>query len=135
LFRKGWPHEESVRVPLLVRHPAERARRDDAAVSLLDLPAMAVAWAEGRAWTCARTAAKISMLCVVRLPHQCDRLWHGVRTARWKLVLNADPSAGSGQAGSPWLFFDLENDPLELRNLTADPARAKEIAELRALVS
>ena len=38
LFRKGWPHEESVRVPLLVRLPRGRAKASDEAVSLIDLP-------------------------------------------------------------------------------------------------
>lgn len=124
LFRKGWPHEESVRVPLLVRHPAETPRRDESAVSLLDLPAMTIAWAEGRAWRCARQSAEISMPSVVRLPQQCDRVWHGLRSPARKLVLNAD--------GTPWLFFDLERDPLELRNLAADPAYAAEMAAMKS---
>lgn len=122
LFRKGWPHEESVRVPLLVRHPREMARREDAAVSLLDLPAMTRAWAEGRTWGEKRTHAAISMPSVVVLLQQCDRVWRGVRTPTRKLVLNAD--------GTPWLFFDLERDPLELTNLAGDPRWAAEITAL-----
>ena len=47
-----------------------------------------------------------------------------MRTATRKLVLNDD--------GSPWLFFDLERDPLEQVNLAGDAARAGEIAALRA---
>ncbi len=109
LFRKGWPHEESVRVPLLVRHPALAPRRDDAPVSLLDLPAMTRAWAEGQAWRCPRRTAEISMPSVVRLPHQCDRVWHGWRSPERKFVFNAD--------GTPWLEFDLRADPFEQRNL------------------
>lgn len=110
LFRKGWPHEESVRVPLLVRGapgsiPGDRS---NAAVSLIDLPAMTRAWAEGRAWTCQRDRAAISMPSIVALPHQCDRVWHGWRSSTRKDVFNAD--------GSPWLAFDLANDPEELRN-------------------
>ncbi len=124
LFRKGWPHEESVRVPLLVCTPEVTPRRDDATISLLDLPALTLSWAEGRAWKCASDAANISMPSVVALPHQCDRTWRGVRTATRKLVLNDD--------GSPWLFFDLERDPLEQVNLAGVAARAGEIAALRA---
>lgn len=98
LFRKGWPHEESVRVPLLVRGAVERgagraergARVSDEAVSLVDLRAMALAWSEGRAWTCPRERAEISMPCVVALPHQCDRVWRGWRSATEKRVFNAD---------------------------------------------
>jgi arylsulfatase A-like enzyme len=137
LFRKGWPHEESVRVPLLVRRPQDGRmtmgeRRDDA-VSLVDLPRMLLAEiekqkveSEKRRFEPGVHFAHISMPSVVRLPQQCDREWRGVRTKTRKLVLNPD--------SSPWLFFDLENDPHELCNLAQDPARAREIAELRALV-
>jgi arylsulfatase A-like enzyme len=98
-----------VRVPLLVRHPALAPRRDDAPVSLLDLPAMTQAWAEGRVWHCPRRTAEISMPSVVRLPHQCDRVWHGWRSPERKFVFNAD--------GTPWLEFDLRADPFEQHNL------------------
>jgi arylsulfatase A-like enzyme len=130
LFRKGWPHEESIRVPLLVRLPPGGARgRSEALVSLLDLPRWARDWAGG-AGAAAPAAAcpdgqAISMPSVVRVPQQCDRAWRGVRTRERKLVLNAD--------GTPWLLFDLDRDPLELSNRAGDPARAGEIARLRAL--
>jgi arylsulfatase A-like enzyme len=92
LFRKGWPHEDSVRVPLLVRGApgGGRGGRSNAAVSLLDLPAMALAWSEGRAWDGAPERAEISMPCVVDLPDQCDRVWHGWRSAKEKKVWLAD---------------------------------------------
>ncbi len=138
LFRKGWPHEESVRVPLLVRAPGVKARQDDAAVSLVDLAGMTAGWTEigvgevsdlpwlGKGGSETRpTSAKISMPSVVALPHQCDRVWRGVRTRTRKLVLNAD--------GSPWLFFDLERDPLEMKNLADEAASSGEIEELRRL--
>jgi arylsulfatase A-like enzyme len=108
-FRKGWPYEESVRVPLLVGGLKDGSRRAEEPVSLLDLPAMTRAWAEGRAWSCERDHAVISMPSVVALPHQCDRVWSGVRSATRKQIFNAD--------GSTWLEFDLENDPLEAVNL------------------
>jgi arylsulfatase A-like enzyme len=160
LFRKGWPHEESVRVPLLVRARGAggagggsggRGGRGGAvsaaAVSLVDLPRMMLSLVEhgglfgaegggpgvgagGGAGVGAGGGpgfARISMPSVVHLPHQCDRVWRGVRTARRKLVLGAD--------GSPWLFFDLERDPLELRNLAADAGRAAERERLRAQVA
>ena len=101
LFRKGWPHEESVRVPLLVRGAHELqgagsgergAEISEAAVSLIDLPAMTLAWGEGRGWSCPRNRAVISMPSVVRLPHQCDRAWRGWRSAAEKRVFNADGS-------------------------------------------
>jgi arylsulfatase A-like enzyme len=66
------------------------------------------------------------MPSIVDLPQQCDRAWRGVRTKTRKLVLQVD--------GSPWLFFDLENDPHELHNLAQDAARVREMADLRALI-
>jgi arylsulfatase A-like enzyme len=62
------------------------------------------------------------MPSVAPFPLQGDRVWRGVRTATRKLVLNAD--------GTPWLFFDLDADPLEMCNLAADPKRGREMAEL-----
>ena len=123
LFRKGWPYEESVRVPLLVRRPGVTPRREAAAVSLLELPAMTLAWADRIAPPPASAHSLISMPSVVALPDQCDRVWRGLRTPARKLVLNAD--------GTPWLYFDLEQDPGEQRNLASDPARAAEMAALR----
>ena len=108
-FRKGWPHEESVRVPLVVR--GEGAGASDALVSLLDLPEMTRAWSRGQTWQCERAAAPISMPSVVALPDQGDRVWAGWRTATEKRVFNED--------GSPWLSFDLGDDPEELRNRTS----------------
>jgi arylsulfatase A-like enzyme len=125
LFRKGWPHEESVRVPLLIRIPNTPARTDRGAVSLLDVHAMTCAWAEDRSVVAGQEFSRISMPAVVALPHQCDRAWQGVRSSTRKLILDDN--------GSPWLFFDLERDPWELRNLAAEPELAKEIQELRQL--
>jgi arylsulfatase A-like enzyme len=126
LFRKGWPHEESVRVPLLVSAPGVPPRTDPAAVSLLDLPAMTRQWSEGAVPLMERDHCTISMPSVVALPHQCDRVWRGVRSATRKLILNADDS--------PWLFFDLERDPWETQNLVTDPGRADEIGQWRERV-
>jgi arylsulfatase A-like enzyme len=127
LFRKGWPYEESVRVPLLVRAPgSERERHgvcDPALVSLVDLFGLTLSWAGGGHPKLSRESQQISMPSVVRLPHQCDREWRGVRTQTRKLVLGAD--------GAPWLFFDLERDPGEEVNLRDDPARGAEIAEFQ----
>jgi arylsulfatase A-like enzyme len=126
LFRKGWPHEESVRVPLLVRHPVQPPVRNKARVSLLDLPAMTQAWAVGATWVCPRDHALISMPSVVALPDQCDRVWRAVRTTEHKLILQAD--------GEPWLFFDLANDPDEMRNRVHDPSAQADISRLCEVV-
>lgn len=127
LFRKGWPHEESVRVPLLVRGPRGETGRSDDAVSLIDLPAMTLAWASGKRPPSPAAHAFISMPSVVPFPHQCDRVWRGVRTPQRKLVVNAD--------GSPWLFFDLEKDPGEQNDLSGNPVHRAEIAALAQLIA
>ncbi len=128
LFRKGWPYEESIRVPLIVALPAgvasAAAGRAAEVVSLLDLPAWTLAWADGRPVAADGSGREISMPSVVPLPHQCDRAWRGIRTRTRKLVCRSD--------GSPWLFFDLAEDPFEEHDRSADPARRGEIAELRS---
>ena len=150
LFRKAWPYEESVRVPLLIlqRQKAEGGRKkvtgakDGSPVSLVDLSHMAVAWAEGREWHCKRDNALISMPSATEIALQCPVAWRGFRSTKHKLVLKADdpnepgssPDRGSGQGLRPWLYFDLQNDPLEMKNLAGDPARAGEIAEFRRLM-
>ncbi|HEX2855811.1 MAG TPA: sulfatase-like hydrolase/transferase [Opitutaceae bacterium] len=128
LFRKAWPHEESVRVPFLVHVPGAAPRRDEAPVSLVDLPAITRSFAglQTAEKGLKRDHAKISMPGVMPFPRQCDRVWRGVRTPTRKLVLNAD--------GSPWLFFDLEADPFEMNNLVARRNSTDEIAELTKLV-
>jgi len=129
-FRKGWPHEESVRVPLLVRLPPGAREewapgRNDGLVSLLDVPRWTQGWAEGKMGfglgSRGADSQLISMPSVVALPDQCDRAWRGLRTMTRKLVLNAD--------GSPWLFFDLERDPGEMVNLVGEASRTAEIAD------
>jgi arylsulfatase A-like enzyme len=149
LFRKAWPYEESIRVPLLVRCPGgkgrskeEEGRKDPSPVSLVDLPHMAVAWAEGREWHNKRDSALISMPAATEIAQQCPVAWRGFRSAQHKLVLKADepnelgslPAGGSGQGLRPWLYFDLEKDPLELRNLAGEPERQAEIEELKRLL-
>ncbi|HKB57141.1 MAG TPA: sulfatase-like hydrolase/transferase [Lacunisphaera sp.] len=131
LFRKAWPYEESIRVPLLIRREQgagskEPNKKDSSPVSLADLPHMAVAWAEGKEWRCKRDSAVISMPSATEIPLQCPVAWRGFRSAKHKLVLNAD--------GTPWLYFDLEHDPLEMKNLAGDPARQREIEELKRLM-
>jgi arylsulfatase A-like enzyme len=130
LFRKAWPYEESVRVPLLIHgwKKESQGRRDDSPVSLVDLPHLAVAWAEGREWRCKRDSALISMPSPTAIPLQCPDAWRGFRSAQHKLVLKHTPDGRE----EPWLFFDLEHDPLEMKNLAGDPARSGEIGQLRA---
>jgi len=109
LFRKGWPHEESVRVPLLVRLPGGSARACDEAVSLVNLPQLLESFVDCGCWPKIEAEfAAISMPSVVRLPLQCERAWQGQRSKTRKQIFNED--------GSLWLDFDLVNDPGETIN-------------------
>jgi len=110
-FRKGWPHDESVRVPLVVKSAPGRAAgsSSDEAISLVDLPEMTRAWSRGDVWICARERAPISMPSVVALADQCDYEWSGWRSAKRKEIYRKD--------GTEILVFDLEADPLEQCNL------------------
>jgi arylsulfatase A-like enzyme len=128
VFRKAWPHEESVRVPLLVRglRSENTGRADSAPVSLVDLGHMALAWADGREWHCKRDSAPISMPEAPGLPMQCPHAWRGFRSARHKVVLRREADGSE----KPWLFFELASDPLEMRNLVDDPDFAAELREL-----
>ncbi len=127
IFRKGWPHDESIGVPLVVRGGWFDNLDTSAVVSLIDLPAMTGAWAEGRSWTNPSPEfARISMPSAVELPLQCNRPWSGVRTREWMLALNAD--------GSPWLLFNLREDPWQLANLAGTPGADAIVARLWSMV-
>lgn len=140
LFRKGWPYEESIRVPLLVRLPPTdkreswpRARPE--LVSLLDLPQWTLTWAERGEWQVSEGASQqISMPSVVALPHQCDRTWRGVRTRTRKLIVEDAIDANRIPQSQVWLYFDLERDPGEHTNLATDAGRAREIVGLQPLI-
>jgi arylsulfatase A-like enzyme len=128
VFRKGWPYEESIRVPLLVRNPHQPLlqRRDASPISLHDLPHMTAAWAELREWRCKRDFAPISLPTAPAIPLQCDRPWRGFRSPQHKLILNGD--------GRPWLYFDLKRDPWEMENLVDNPKHTPEIERCRVLI-
>jgi uncharacterized sulfatase len=56
-----------------------------------------------------------------------NRLGRAVRTARWRYA-----EWDGGRAGA--MLFDETGDPHELKNLAADPARAKTVAEMKGLL-
>ena len=51
-----------------------------------------------------------------------NAVWRGFRSERFKYTVKGDKFGAE-----PWQFFDLENDPYEMRNLIEDPAWADEI--------
>lgn len=125
LFRKGWPHEESVRIPLMIRAPGASGSRGHA-VCLSQLPDITRSIAVGAFSVPEREDVSLSMPSVVHLPHQCDRAWTGIRSPREKAIFGDDRA--------PWLYFDLENDPLERLNLAGSAAHRERIARLASRV-
>ena len=118
-FRKGWPYEESIRVPLLIRHPKGKIELREDRVSLVDLSRMALAWAEERGFQSNSEKIEISMPKISIIQGQCPYSWHGVRTFSQKLVQIETVDHSSGRH-SRSLVFDLASDPLETRNLAGD---------------
>ncbi len=121
LFRKGWPYEESIRVPLLARWPGVKPQRIRTPASLADLPATALAlagaavpagWAGSDLRTLAPDAERAIPLGMPSVPpfeKQCPLRWTGVRS-RDELRVDTDD-------GRPWLRFDLREDPWQEHNL------------------
>lgn len=121
LFRKGWPYEESIRVPLVACWPGASPQRIRTPVSLADLPATALVLAGIAApadWTGAdlRSLAPdaereipLGMPSAPPFEKQCPHPWYGVRTRDELRTFSA--------GGSPWLRFDLRSDPWQQRNL------------------
>ncbi len=121
LFRKGWPHEESIRVPLLARWPGSVARRVRTPVSLADLFPTTLALAgvacpaelpgtDLRALAAdADRAIPLGMPSVPPFAKQCPQTWRAVRTRDGLRAFHAD--------GRPWLRFDLRADPWQQHNL------------------
>lgn len=141
-FDKRWIFEESLRTPLLVRWPkvVKPGSVENRIVSLLDFAEtfLEVAGAEippdmqGR-----------SLLPLLKgqapddwrkslyyhyyefpVPHNV-RPHYGVVTDRFKLVHYYKPDIDE------WELLDREQDPLEVKNLYADPAYASTVAELK----
>ncbi|TVR50692.1 MAG: sulfatase [Puniceicoccaceae bacterium] len=124
-FRKGWPYEEAVRIPLLWswpgRLPAGVVRSEP--VGLADLLPTTLALAgepvpeelDGQAldgWLVrgegGREVLELGMPTAAPFPLQCDRPWEARRTADgWMAVRSG---------GQPWLLHNLRADPYQLSN-------------------
>jgi N-acetylglucosamine-6-sulfatase len=139
-------YEESIRVPLLVRYPPligkpavirEMVLNIDLAPSILDLCGTeplpnihGVSWkpllsgdTSGR-----RTSFLYEYNYEVQFPYTPNV--RGVRTEGWKLIRY--PRGDGGADADKAELYDLDNDPLETRNLIDDPRHAAKVAQLRA---
>ena len=141
LLYKCVPFEESIGVPLLLRYPRglPRGRVCGAPIGSVDLlPTLA-----GLAgWTCPGSVEGADFAPVLRgrrpeadepafIAQYSPYLfrqdfpvpeWRGLRTKRYTFTVTPDRR--------PWLFFDNDADPYQMRNLAADPAHQSLAAEL-----
>ncbi|MEE2710394.1 MAG: sulfatase [Gemmatimonadota bacterium] len=146
---KQWPFEESVGIPLIVYDPNAQnsgASLDDP-VATEDLLPTTLGLAgltprnelpgtdltdliHGRCSRLPREGVMLEFVAELRqgLPFY-DWVWRGFRTKRYKYTVRGD-----NMGGTPWQFFDLGQDPGELKNLIDDPACKAEIAQHHRLL-
>lgn len=124
------PYEESIRVPLVLRHPSLRAARIQEPVRLLDLAPTIAELAGVRPWEEWQGRSLVALLeggasgetppASIECAHGG---WKALRTRRWKLV--ADPHPRRLQ------LFDLLEDPAERTNRVREPAARAVLLRLR----
>jgi arylsulfatase A-like enzyme len=154
-FDKRFMYEESLRMPLLVRHPREVAPGSstdalvvnvDFAPTLLDLAGVSAhPRMQGRSLRPllrgerpANWRRSVYYRYWEHLDHQHKVAAHyGVRTATHKLVCYygaglGQPDASAETTPVEWELFDLERDPAELHSVHDDPAYADVCTELTA---
>jgi len=132
-MKKQLPFEESINVPLVVRWPDRIAagRVDDLMISTVDLTPTLLGLvgvpvtvpmdgtdlsATLRGGDGPRPGAVflLELLMVDEAISQGVTEWRGLRTERFTYAVRA--------GGVPWVLYDNEADPWQLRNLVADPA-------------
>ena len=141
MYDKRFMYEESLRVPLLVRWPGTVkpgstteafALNLDFAQTFLDIAGLPIPEAmQGRSLVPLLKGNKPAdwrdsfYYRYYHDPgHHNTRAHYGVRTDRYKLIYYWKKDQ--------WELFDLEKDPLELRNVYNDPAYARTVADMKA---
>ncbi|MHB9032560.1 MAG: sulfatase/phosphatase domain-containing protein, partial [Anaerolineae bacterium] len=131
LWRKQWPWDDCMLVPLTIRYPARQRpagrvdnpiNAEDLLPTLLDLCSIPVpAEVEGTNLAHlvrgAPGTAPASALMQIISPF-CESIepeWRGVRTSRYTYTRTLR---------GPWLLYDNQEDPYQLRNLIDKPAYA-----------
>lgn len=144
--RKRKPHDESARVPGIIRWPARvaKGREVDTLFSHVDMPPTLLALAGlevpkqmqgadlSRVVLGETTTGPEAVLLQIFVPFNPDgiaRPWRGIITAGHTYARHED---------APWVLFDDRADPAQMNNLTSDPAaaalREKLDGELAALM-
>ena len=141
---KGYPWEESIRVPFLLRWPqlhGQEGRKlplpidaPDIMPTLLGLCGLPVPdKIQGRDWSPyfrnerQPTGSEAALLNVPAVSWETlingIQPYRGLRTIRYTYVRNLD---------GPWLFYDNEVDPYQMHNLIDDPAKKELWAQLES---
>ena len=128
-LQKQWPFDEAAHVPLLLRYPGSEARdvatpitTTDILPTLLGLVGIPVpTTVEGEDLTPilkAGGAGPDRAVLVMSVSPFTDELpeYRGIRTSRYTYVRNVS---------EPWLMFDNQNDPCQMRNLLNEPEHAE----------
>jgi choline-sulfatase len=126
--------EGSARVPLIVRGPGLAARRIEGPVSQLDLAPTLAEWAgaDSRGAEFEGTSLAPALAGTAAGPAEAlgEYLAEGVRAPAVMIRRGAHKYVRC--PGDPDLLYDLDADPLELRNLADDAASAGLVAGFRA---
>ncbi len=148
---KRWMFEESLRMPFIARYPGEIAACSsnhdiitnvDFAETLLDYAGVdAPTSMQGRSFRsnlAGRTPPDWPRSMYYHYWQHCNRPAHyGVRTGQHKLIffhgVPLDGKADWRQAATKpgWELYDLEKDPLELKNVYNDPAYSEIVDTLK----
>jgi len=141
-YGKQLPLEESISIPFIVRYPRKihAGVKTDALLAPVDMMPTLLSLADV---SCPVVDGKdVSGAARGRDAHVQDAVlimrmiwlgtnwitngsgpWRGVRTQRYTYARKAD-------TGKPWLLFDNQQDPQQLKNLVADPAYAELVKTL-----
>ncbi|HET6174216.1 MAG TPA: choline-sulfatase [Gaiellales bacterium] len=126
--------EGSARVPLIVRGPGVPARRFETPVSQLDLAPTLAEWAGAGASEAGFEGTSLAGALVgpAAGPTEVlgEYLAEGVTAPA--VMIRRGPHKYVRCAGDPDLLYNLEADPLELRNLADDSGSAELVARFRA---
>jgi arylsulfatase A-like enzyme len=147
-FGKWLLYEESIRVPLLIADPRlpakDRGRTSDALVLNIDLAPTMLAMGGVPVPPAMQGVSLIPLLSdpalTLRDSFFCEHLYEhdvnspvlhivpseGLRTKDWKYIRYFNNPGPEGEQ-----LYNLATDPLETKNLIADPAASEQLASLR----
>ncbi len=152
MFDKRMFLEESARMPFVIRYPKElpAGKRLEDIILNIDFPSLLLDYAEVPQPKTFQGESFRKNLSMDTPDHWRDKMYYryyahalnrpahfGIRTGRYKLIFYYGLSLGlngtyTNEATSPaWEFYDLENDPFELKNQYHDPEFESIIQKLK----